>query len=96
MAGWVLLLGRPRRPSVPLEVQVADALAEGPTYALTLAERTGLSVGAVYVAVARLEVSGQLTSAVEVQSPTPGKPPRRLYALTALGHNAAALRRPAP
>lgn len=73
----------------PLEALVLHLLAgHGTTYGLDLVALSGgrLKRGSVYVTLGRMEQKGFVTSRLEER---PGEgPPRRLYALTALGRRA--------
>lgn len=66
-------------------------LAPGePRYGLELSDAAGLKPGTVYAILARLERLGWLESSAEEIDPSKaGRPPRRLYELSAAGAPAA-------
>lgn len=78
----------PRIPNTsPQTVRVLAALladATGWHYGYTLTKQTGLAPGTLYPILMRLVEGGLLTTRWE-PSPTPGRPPRHLYQLTADG-----------
>ncbi len=63
--------------------RIHDLLEQrGPEYALEISRRTGLSVGTVYVHLARMEQAGRVTSGLENIDPAvAGRPQRRFYRL---------------
>ena len=61
-----------------------------PRYGFDLMRATGLASGTLYVILARLQQAGWLTSVQEEIDPAAaGRPPRRLYRLTADGVSSA-------
>lgn len=92
---------RTRRPS-PQTVAVLTALAAPPTtwrYGYELGQEVGLKAGSLYPILMRLCDRGMLEASWEA-GPTPGRPPRHLYRLTAAGarlaEEVAAAAEPAP
>jgi DNA-binding PadR family transcriptional regulator len=72
-------------------VAVLAALAAEPAtwrYGYELGREVGLKAGSLYPILMRLEDRGLLESAWEAE-PSPGRPPRHLYRLTAAGEEAA-------
>ncbi len=77
---------RSRRPSAQT-VLVLNALVDDPTawrYGYELGRQVGLKAGSLYPILIRLTDRGLLEAAWE-DDPSPGRPPRHLYRLTADG-----------
>jgi DNA-binding PadR family transcriptional regulator len=77
---------RPRRPSAQT-VLVLSALADDPAawrYGYELGRQVGLKAGSLYPILIRLRDRGLLEATWE-DDPSPGRPPRHLYRLTADG-----------
>jgi PadR family transcriptional regulator PadR len=77
---------RPRRPSAQT-VLVLDALTAEPgtwRYGYELGRQVGLKAGSLYPILIRLRDRGLLEATWE-DDPSPGRPPRHLYRLTAEG-----------
>jgi PadR family transcriptional regulator PadR len=77
---------RSRRPSAQT-VLVLDALAGDPSawrYGYELGRQVGLKAGSLYPILIRLRDRGLLEATWE-DDPSPGRPPRHLYRLTAEG-----------
>jgi PadR family transcriptional regulator PadR len=89
-------MARARRPS-PQTVKVLEALAATQgvwRYGYELGLEVGLQSGSLYPILVRLCDRGLLEAKWE-ETPSPGRPPRHLYRLTAEGfEHAAALARP--
>jgi len=82
---------RTRRPSAQAAA-VLRALAENPDrwrYGYDLCAQLGIQAGSMYPILIRLADRGVLETSWEAE-PTPGKPPRHLYRLTASGRALAA------
>jgi len=80
------------RITVPVLKVLHSLIAASDTdrlYGLELMDRTGLKSGTLYPVLARLEQAGWVTSTWEDADPRDaGRPRRRYYKLTALGHRA--------
>ena len=78
------------RPSVPLAEALLGFLMQGPLHGYDLHRRVEeelgyvwrLTIGNVYNTLRRLEVEGQVTSEVQVQT---DRPPRKVYRITPMG-----------
>ena len=72
----------------PKELLVLQLLGDQELYGLQLvaASRGRLKRGTVYVTLGRMEEKGYITSTLDAPPSGTGGLPRRLYAVTALGH----------
>lgn len=70
------------RRASPQMNAVLDALRSGATYGLEVARQTGLKTGTIYPILHRLERAGWVRSTCDCSSAVPGRPARRIYALT--------------